>query len=106
MVKILCPLCSRSVDEHEILLLQDDREGCVTCHPDHKICDRCGYWVPEDLQISNEGEICNRCTNSYPDAKNNSEMDIPNMDDIKSFRVVEPYIKRMLAVENSESKAQ
>ena len=106
IIKVFCPLCNRSVDEHEIILLQDDREECVTCHPNHQICDQCGYWVLEDLRISNEGEICNRCSHSHPDAKNNSEMDIPDLGEVESIRVPEPYIKRMLAAENPKSKAQ
>ena len=92
--------------KREIILLQDDREGCITCCPNHKICDRCGYWAPQDLKTSNEGGMCNRCTNSYPDAKNNSEMDIPDLGQVESIKVLEPYIKRMLAAENPKSKAQ
>lgn len=106
VIETFCPLCDRSVNEQEIILLQDDQEGCITCCPDHKICDRCGYWTPEDLKISKEAGICNRCTNSYPDAKNNSEMDIPHLGKIESIKVLESYINRILAVENPKSQAQ
>jgi hypothetical protein len=103
VVETFCFSCGRCVDEREILLLQDDQEGCTICHPNHQICDRCGYGVPEDLQISNEGKICDRCSNSHPDAKNDGEMDIPNLDQIECIKVLEPYINRMLAVKSPKS---
>ena len=51
-----------------------------------------GYWVAEDLQISNAGEVCNRCLKTDPPIKSHPPIQIPNMEEIKSFGVVEPSI--------------
>ena len=95
VVETFCPSCNRCVEEREIILLQDDLEGCMICHPNYNSCDQCGYWVAEDLQISNEGEVCNRCFETDPLSQSDAPMAIPDMEEIKCFGVVEPSISRI-----------
>jgi hypothetical protein len=42
-VKIVCPLCQKVVEERDIILLQNDKEGCGSCCQDYNRCEQCGY---------------------------------------------------------------
>jgi hypothetical protein len=86
-IKNVCPQCQKVVEERDILLLQDDREGCVYCCQDYNCCEQCGYWVSEDIKDCQQSkhQVCQQCFIDCPECQKESHKTFFKRNKIRGF---------------------